>query len=393
MKGETKVERDVNKAKAVIVGLGISKFGRSGDNSYVDIGREAVRMAFEDAHVGIKDIGVAFCSNCYLPIATGLRVLSTFGRRGIPTTDVDAACAAGIASLKLAKLSIESGECDIALAFGVEKMPSGFMDPTTIYPKWQCYLGLSQNPMYWALRAKRHMHDYGTTVEQMAKVSVKNHKNGALNPYAMYQKPMSIEEILNSKVVNDPLTLFMLCAPNEGAAAVVLCNEEIADKHTDKPIQILSCVQSSSKFPQLHGPAFCATPTDNPSAHEMTAQEAYKVAGIGPEDIDLAEVQDGDAFSEIALYEYLGFCERGEGGKLIDEGATEIGGRIPVNVSGGLIAKGEPVGASHLGQIFELGTQLREEAGERQVRGAEIGLAHVYGINGNCGVTILGLSE
>ena len=181
----------------------------------------------------------------------------------------------------------------------------------------------------------------------------------------------------------------MICSPNEGAAAAILCNEKVADKYTRKPVKILSCVHKVSRFPVLQVPSYCASPTNNPSAHAEAAQEAYKIAGISPEHLDLAEVQDTDAFCEIEAYEELGFCRKGEGGKLIEEGYTERDGKLPVNVSGGLICKGEPVGASHLGQIFELVTQIRGEAGERQVKGVKVGLAHVYGSGGHCGITIL----
>ena len=375
--------------KAVIAGVGIHKFGRFDNESYVEIGRQAVDMALKDADMGIKDIQIAFCGSVFLPMSVGLRVLTQFGRTGIPVTDLEAACAASVDCLSMAQMAVASGMYDTVLAFGVEKMPRGFMDPTLIYDKWQCLMGFSQNPVYWAMNARRHMHDYGTTIEQIAKVAFKNHKNSVHNPNAMYQNYFSMEEILNSPVVNDPTRLFMICAPNEGAAAAVVCSEKVARKHTTKPIDIAACVHRTSQYPLTQVAAFCASPTDKSSVHAEAAKEAYEAAGIGPEDLDVVEVQDTDAFCEIEAYEELGFCKKGEGGHFIDEGMSEMGGKLPVNVSGGLISKGEPVGASHLGQVFEIVTQLRNEAGPRQVPDAKLGLAHVYGAHGHCGVTIL----
>ncbi|MFH0811716.1 MAG: thiolase family protein, partial [Pseudomonadota bacterium] len=211
--------------EAVIAGVGIHKFGRFDNESYVEIGRQAAVMALKDANMGIQDIQMVFCGAVFLPMSVGLRILTQLGRTGIPVIDVEAACAASVACVRLAQMAVASGMYDKVLAIGVEKMPRGFMDPTLIFDKWQCLMGLSQNPAYWAMNARRHMHDYGTTIEQIAKVAFKNHKNSVHNPYAMYQKAFSMGEILNSAVVNDPIRLLMICAPDEGAAAVVICSE------------------------------------------------------------------------------------------------------------------------------------------------------------------------
>jgi len=235
------------------------------------------------------------------------------------------------------------------------------------------------------------MHEYGTTELHIAKVAYKNHKNSVHNPYAMYQKEFTIEEILNSPLVCDPIHLYEICAPNEGAAAVVLCAEEKVHKYTSKAITIAACVHTIT----LYSADFRA-PLDslsarivNPGPTEVTGKKACEEAGIGPEDVDCFEVQDTDAFCEIEICEQLGICPFGEAGRLIDEGVTEIGGKYPVNMSGGLISKGEPIGASHLGQLVELVWQLRGEAGARQVADAKVGLGHVLGAGGNCAVTIL----
>jgi acetyl-CoA acetyltransferase len=206
----------------------------------------------------------------------------------------------------------------------------------------------------------------------------------------MYRKAFCLDEVLNSRLVCDPIRLLEICAPNEGAAAAILCPADIARQFVSKPITIGASVHKVTLYPWFRVPAYQTTAkVENPHITILAAKEAYAKAGLGPEDVDFIECQDTDAFCEIEDYEHLGLCGEGEGGKLVDEGATEIGGRIPVNPSGGLISKGEPVGASHLGQIAELVWQLRGEAGPRQVEGAKVGLAHVIGAGGNCAVTIL----
>ena len=374
-----------------IIGAGIHKFGRFDDEPYTKLGIDATKMALRNANLEWKDIQIAFAATMYLPATTGVRTLSQLGRTGISIMDVESACASGGSALGLAYLEVASGAVDFALALGVEKMPRGFMDPRELYEDWQIKIGLSQNPMYWALTARRHMEEYGTTIEQIGKVAVKNHKNSVHNPYAMYQREFSLEEILNSRKVNEPITLLMICAPNEGAAAAVLCPKDIAHKYAPKPIDIAACVHTVAKYAaDFRVPArSMSAKMSPPSVTEFIAGKAYEVAGLGPGDIDVAEVQDTDASCEIQICENLGFCQIGEGGRLIDEGATEIGGRIPVNTSGGLISKGEPIGASHMGQIFHLVQQLRGEAGALQVANAKVGLAQVLGAGGNCAVTIL----
>jgi acetyl-CoA C-acetyltransferase len=375
--------------RAAIVGVGMTRFGRHPDKHFIELGVEAIEMALEDANMDFKEIQEGFCSRVYLPSSTGARIMEHMGRTGMAVPDIEGACGAAATGLRQARLMVESGQCDIALAFGVEKMPKGFMSPEVLYDNWQCRMGLSQNPMYWALNARRHMHEYGTTEEQLAKVAVKGHKNGALNPNALFQKPFTIQEVLNSPMVLDPLRLYMITSPDEGAAAVIICNKKIAKSYNSKPIEIAACVNTISKYPLFNASSYCTTETGNPTVYAMTAKKAYEEAGIGPEDLDVAEVQDGDAFSEIEYYEELGFCKKGEGGRLIDEGITEIGGKLPVNPSGGLQAKGEPIGASHFGQLFEIVKQLRGEAGPRQISNPRVGLAQVFGAWGHCGITIL----
>ena len=374
-----------------IIGVGIHKFGRFDNETYIQIGQQAARAALRDAGVGWEDIQAAYLSKMYLPATSGARVLRPFGATGIPIADVEAACASGGVALKQAIQGIEAGEFDTALVLGLEKMPRGFMDPLMLYERWQVEMGMSTNPSYWAMRARRHMYEYGTTDEHIAKVAYKNHKNSVNNPNAMYQKEFSLEEIMNSRMVCDPIRLLEICAPNEGAAAVVVCSKEKSRQYTNKPITIASCAHTITLYS-----ADFRVPIDylsarivNPGPTEVTSKKAYDKAGIGPTEINCFEVQDTDAFCELEIYEQLGLCPYGEAGRMIDEGVTEINGKYPVNTSGGLISKGEPIGASHLGQIAEIVAQLRGEAAGRQVHDARVGLAHVLGAGGNCAVTIL----
>ncbi|MFQ5888260.1 MAG: thiolase family protein, partial [Candidatus Hydrothermarchaeales archaeon] len=313
-----------------IIGVGIHKFGRFDDEPYTKLGLDATKMALKDANLEWKDIQIAFAGCMYLPATSGVRTLTQLGKTGIPISDVESACATGGTALGLASLAVGSGQYDFALALGLEKMPRGFMDPTQLYEDWQIKTGLSQNPMYWALAARRHMAEYGTTIEQMGKVAFKNHKNSVHNQYAMYQRAFTLEEILNSRKVNDPITLLMICAPNEGAAAAVICPKDMAHRFTTQPIDIAACLQTVAKYnADFRVPAkSLSAKMSTPSVTKSTADMAYEAAGLGPEDIDVAEVQDTDAFCEIAAYENLGFCKMGAGGRLIDEGMTEVGGKI-----------------------------------------------------------------
>ena len=374
----------------VIVGTGIHPFGRF-ESTPEELGFVAARQALDEAGLDWSDVQTAYLSRMYLPATSGARILRRLGSTDIPIVDIEAACASGGAALRQAVIAIRSGEVDTALVLGVEKMPRGFMDPTMIYADWQVKMGMSMNPAYWSMRAMRHMHDYGTTEEQIAKVAYKNHKNSVENPNAMYRKAFTMEEILNSKLVCDPIRLLEICAPNDGAAALVVTTADRARTLGGSPVKISGSAHSIARYSaDFRCPAdSMSAKIENPGPTEVTAQKAYEQAGIGPDEIDCFEVQDTDAFCEIEIYEQLGLCELGEGGTLIDQGHTEIGGRSPVNMSGGLISKGEPVGASHLGQVVEIVSQLRGESGARQVEGAKTGLAHVLGAGGNCAVTIL----
>jgi acetyl-CoA acetyltransferase len=375
-----------------IIGAGMVPFGRS-ERSYQEIGAEAVAQTLGDAGLEWRQIQAAYMSRMYLPATTGARTLRLLGSTDISVIDIEAACASGGAALAQGMLAVKSGAADLVLIAGVEKMPRGFMDPSMIYQPWQVEMGMSQNPAYWSMRARRHMHEYGTTELQIAKVAWKNHRNSVHNPYAMYRKEFSIEQIMASPLVCDPIRLLEICAPNDGAAAVVIASErKVAELGLNaQSVKVAACTHTIARYSSdFRCPIDSMSATaQNAGPTEVAAERAFAQAGLGPKDIDCFEVQDTDAFCEIELYEELGMCAVGDGGSLIDSGHTEMGGAQPVNMSGGLISKGEPVGASHLGQIVELVWQLRGSAGARQVEGAKVALGHVLGAGGNCAITIL----
>jgi acetyl-CoA acetyltransferase len=290
----------------------------------------------------------------------------------------------------LAAAAIRAGQYDTVLVFGTEKMPKGIIRSSFFEP-WQEEAGLAATPAFFALRAQRLCQTSGVTKDHLARVVVKNRRHGAANPDAMFQKEISVEEVLSSRVVCEPLHLFMLCSPNEGAAALVLRRADLAAPDTT-PVTLASAVLRShipgsvlSESTPLSG----LTDDSVPAPTTLAATAAYEEAGVGPEDIDVAEVQDTDAARELGSCEELGLCEPGGSAALLDSGATALGGRIPVNPSGGLLSKGEPLGASALGQVVELVRQLREECGPRQVEGARTALSHTVGRGANAGVVIL----
>jgi acetyl-CoA C-acetyltransferase len=243
----------------------------------------------------------------------------------------------------------------------------------TDFERLQRTMGLVSLPSKYAMIARKHMEQYGTTVEQLAKVSVKNHKNGCYNPYSQYQVALTLEEVLNSRMISKPLTLYQCAPTGDGIAAVVLCAKNKARKYTNRPLITLA---GSALTSQVY------VPDDPTSIHAFTAKaasEAYEMSGCGPEDLDIVELHDCFSIAEICHYENLGLCNKGEGGRLLDEGQTEIGGRIPVNTSGGLLARGDPLGATGLAQIAEIVWQLRGEAAQRQVANPKVGLTHNLG--------------
>jgi acetyl-CoA acetyltransferase len=369
-----------------ITGVGLHPFGRFPDRTVTDLGVTAVRAALAEA--GEPSFDAAFCGTAYAGVAAGHKVLSAIGRTGGPILDVEAGCASGAAALMLAAGAIDAGQYDTVLVFGIEKMPKGIIRSSFFEP-WREEAGLAATPAYFALRAQRLQRETGVTKEQLAGVVVKNRRHGVHNPDAMFRTETTVADVLGSRLVCEPLHLFMLCSPNEGAAAVVLQRGRDADPAA---VRLDAAVLRSHLPGSVLGEATPMSGVDDTSITPPTtlaAQDAFVRAGVTPTDLDVVECQDTDAARELLSYEELGLCEHGEQGRWIDDGVTALGGRLPVNPSGGLLSKGEPLGASALGQVVELTRQLRGTAGPRQVDGASVALAHTVGRGANASVTIL----
>ena len=364
--------------KVLAIGVGMTKFGKFPDLSVEQLGRDAVWAAMKDAGFRPKDIQVAYLGNLTESRETGhiscvaQEILRGVGIRGIPTTRVENACASGSTAIREAWMAVGSGLYDIALAVGVEKLTG--RGPAPLARTGDTLEGIAgfAPPGMWAMRARRHMAQYGTTVEQMARVAVKNRRHGRLNPRAQYPKEVTVEEVRSSPMICTPLTMLDSCPTTDGGAAAILCSEEVAKRYTTKMIYVAAAALQSGTYES----------TRNIAVNEIekrASKEAYEWAGIGPEDLDFAEVHDCFTIAEIVRTENLGFCKEGEGGRLVEEGVTALGGKLPVNPSGGLLCKGHPIGATGVAQVAELVWQLREEAGDRQVKGAKVGLAHCSG--------------
>jgi len=363
-------------------GVGIHPFGRHGDKTATAMGAEAVRAALAEA--GNPPFQAAFCGTAYGGVASGHRVLGALGLTGGPIVDVEAGCASGAAALSLAAGAIRAGQYDTVVVFGIEKMPKGVIRSSFFAP-WQEEAGVTPAPAYFALRAQRLMRESGVTKAHLADVVVKNRRNGVDNPDAMFRTPVAAEDVLGSRVVCEPLHLWMLCSPNEGAAAVVLgagaagVQVRAAALRSHLPGHVLN-----------EGTPMCGLIDADPeSPSTLAARAAYEEAGLGPEDLDVVECQDTDAARELLAYEELLLCPAGACADLLESGATRRGGRLPVNSSGGLLSKGEPLGASALGQVVELVHQLRGVCGARQVDGARVALAHTVGRGANASAVIL----
>jgi acetyl-CoA acetyltransferase len=368
-----------------ITGTGLHPFGRFDGTTVTEMGVTAVRAALADA--GHPRFQAAFCATVYSGVAAGHKVLGALGLTGVPIVNVEAGCASGGAALMLGAHAIAHGQYDTVLVFGMEKMPKGIIRSSFFEP-WREQGGLAVTPAYFALRAQRVMRESGVTEDDLARVVVKNRANGADNPNAMYREPTTAETVLGSRVVCEPLRLHMLCSPNEGAAAVVVQRATPGDG----AVRVAAAVLRSHLPGSVLGEATPMSGIDDigitpPSS--LAADAAYEEAGLGPDDLHVVEGQDTDAARELLGYEELRLCARGDAAELLRSGATERGGRLPVNPSGGLLAKGEPLGASALGQVVEITQQLRATAGPRQVDGARIGLAHTVGRGANAAVVIL----
>lgn len=394
----------MNNNDVVILGVGMHPWGKWEDGEFYNYGVKAATDALKDADVKWRDIQYMVASETWFAGVDGLLAASTFaealGWSGIPVISTFNACASGGYSLDVGRTMILSGKYDLVLCMGAEKNPKGFFPPLPSLSKRDLD-GLrfnavgATNPTFFALEAKRRMELYGTTEEDLSLVKVKNSRHGKHNPYARYQREFTMEDVLNSPMVASPLRLLMLPATSHGAAAIVLASKKAAKKHTSKPVFLSSVATLSPDYPDvdLHL-RLASNSTKNISKPEHRIEErvclkTYEEAGVGPEDIDLAELYDLGTNFELDYMEFAGLCKYGQAEQLLRKGETTIGGKIPVNTSGGLSSFGEAIPAQGLQQVCELVWQLRGEAGARQVEGAKVGLTMNFGLQGNCSACIV----
>jgi acetyl-CoA C-acetyltransferase len=377
---------------ASIVSAGISKFGvREGLYSR-ELFAEAAKEAFDhcpnlDPKRDVQALFVGMMSESYEHQAHVAPLFTHWiGLLPIPAFRTEAACASSSVAMRTALFGIASGMYDVVVVGGVEKMThvsttgvTEILAMASDFPFEQWH-GISF-PGIFAMMAVDHMHKYGTTEEQLAKVAVKNHEHGVLNPKAHFQKRITVDEVLASRPVAWPLKLYDCCPRSDGASFLVLTSPKIAKKFTDTPVNIMGSGQAQDTLSLFQRPDFSSM-----RVTKLAAQQAYNMAKVGPRDIDVAELHDCFTIAEIIAYEDLGFCEPGKGGALVEDGATSLGGRIPANTSGGLKAKGHPVGATGTAQACEIYLQLTNQAGRRQVSGAEIGLTENVGGSASTGV-------
>ncbi len=376
-----------------IIGVGCTEFGELWDKSFREIFVEAGVSAIEDANVQGGKIDALYVGNMsggrfieQEHLGALIADYSGLASLNIPSTRVEAACASGGLALRQGIIAVASGYHDIVIAGGAEKMTDVGVETTTdalaaaADREWEGIMGATFPGLY-AMIARLHMHRYGTKQEQLAAVAVKNHHNGTMNPKAQFQNEISIEAVLNSLMVADPLHVFDCSPITDGASAVVIAPAEIARKYTDTPIYVKASAQASGTI-SLHDRPDITTL----DATVAAANWAYKMAKLKPKDIGFAEVHDCFTIAEICAIEDLGFVKKGEGGPATESGMTAIGGKIPINPSGGLKACGHPVGATGVKQAVEITLQLRGEAGRRQIEGAQIGLTHNVGGSGGTAV-------
>ncbi len=370
-------------------GGAMTPFGKFVDQSAESLAQKAVLGALKDAGVARDAIDAAYVGSVFQGSLIGQRVLKDLGMTGIPIYNVENACSSGATALSQACLAVAVGQVETALVVGLEKLSKQGGGPLALDTgDPEIEQGLTM-PALYAMRTQAYLNKYGGRMEQVAQVTVKSRRHAARNPYCQYRDPCTVEEVLASRPIADPITLLQMCPNADGAAAVVVSRKPPADGRA--AVRVMGSVVSSGKFAQ--GFRDLTLPDITISA----ARKVYEMAGVGPEDVDLAEVHDAAAIAEVIYYEALGFCGPGEGLSLLEAGETAVGGRIPVNPSGGLLCRGHPLGATGVAQVVEIMWHLTGRAGERQVEGARIGVAHctgggIWGVdNGSCSMHVLGV--
>ncbi len=356
-----------------VIGVGMVPFAKYRDKTLAGIAWPAVKQAIDDAGIGKSDIGAAYCGTALGGMLAGQRILKQLGITGLPIVNVENACSSSSSAFREAWIAVGAGVYDTALVIGVEKL-TRFGGGTLPLEKedWEVTHGLVM-PALYAMRARRYMHEFGLTADQLAGVAVKAHEHGARNPDAQYRNRLTVEEVNAARPIADPFTLLHCCPSGDGAAAAVIAAGDAARRAPSKPIRVAGSEINSGRY---------MTGYRDMTSPEITvrgAKDAFEAAGIGPEDLDVAEVHDAFTIAELMYYEALGLCAKGEAARLLEDGDTSLGGRIPVNPSGGLLSKGHPIGATGLAQIVEIVRQLRGQCADRQVDGARVGLTHCTG--------------
>ena len=371
-----------------VIGADLVKFGRYPDRTPAQLGAEAALLALDDAGLTVRDINAVYCSSLFQAMSLmGQQIMRQIGQTGVPVVNVANACASGATAFREAFIGIKSGLIDVALAVGVEQNPKGMMDVGASFgPNPEGIMGSGTMPAVFAEAGMAHQSKYGTTFEQFAKVAVKNHHHSTMNPKSMYQIETPLEQVMGSEMIAYPNTKLMCSVNVDGAAAAILVSEKKARELgvLGRAVRVRGSGLASEPYEQRHPVMFDAN-----GVTRLAAKQAFEMAGVGPQDLDLVELHDCFATAELLHYENLGLCGEGEAGSLIDSGFTALGGRTPVNVSGGLLSKGHPIGATGIANICEIVFHLRGEAGARQVEGARIGLAHVLGFGTAAGVHVL----
>jgi acetyl-CoA acetyltransferase len=366
--------------EVVVIGAGLHRYGVFPEKTIIDLGTEAIQKALEDARMEWKDIEAAYCGTVQPVLSTGHQICNKMGLTGLGITNVENASASGSSAFRESYLSVASGENDVVLALGVDKLDRPRRAKST-HQSTSVNSSGNLPVIFFASLAQYYMEENGITREQLGRISVKSHYNASLNPNAHYQKAVTLEEVNNARMVVDPLTILHCCPWDEGAAAVIVCAKKVAQKYSPK------------LCPTVAASVLTSTPADGDLLFDITkvsAEMAYRKAGIGPEDLDLIELHDAFTIEEIIYTEALGLCPEGEGGLLVEEGVTALTGKHPVNSSGGLISMGHPIGPTGVGQVAEILWQMRGECGRRQIlKPVNWAMAHMVGAGGVCVIHLL----
>lgn len=373
--------------EVVIIGTGMHKFGRWTEKPFAELGKVAIVNALKDAGVEWKDVQACYAGSAFQGMGAGHNVCRQVGETGIPIFNLEQACGSGSAGVQLGYQAIARGQFDVVCGVGFEKQQRGTI-PGESFPMWAREMGLGSYIGWHGATTQRHMHEYGTTLEMLAQVSVISHRHAALCPDAAYTNMgnLTIEDVLKSRMIGYPVTLYMVGPANDGAAAIIMCAKEVAHKYSQKkPITIVDTTFSTT----IYDTSVCRYRESGRKENEVCAKRLYEATGIGPEDMDVVHCGNQFCIEEIEYAEALGFCKEGEGGRFIWEGNTELGGKVPFNTDGSHISRGNALGANGIAGIVELTRQLRGECGARQVKGAKVALAQSSGAGQNVFLTIL----